>query len=1142
LIIKKINSSPPFLSLVTSLVRVHLAVFRTFFIIQNIFDTMKYTYFKGTLCVLLLLCLGAGAHAQVRGLVRTADTQEVLPGVLVAVKGKTLNAITNEAGNFDIDAKAGDRLIISYVGFRTEELTVGTQNSIEVFLESSAALDEVVVTALGIEKSKKALGYAVSEVEGAALTQARETNVLNSLSGRIAGVQVVANPSGIGSSARVSIRGERSLNINNNQPLFVVDGVPINNQYFGSSGGPSGRNQEVDYGNGAGFINPDDIESLTVLKGPSAAALYGSRANNGVIVIKTKTGARSRGIGVSVNSTTSFENALRLPDYQNKYGQGLNGEFEFRDGNGGGLRDGVDEAWGPEMTGQLLSQYDGPTANGFRGGDVGNLFSPIAPVNLSAQLDRRGAITPTAFNAYPDNIRNFFETGTTFTNNVALTGGNDAGAFRLSYTNLDQKGFVPNTDLRRNTVAFTGSYNLSKRLRANINLNYINNASNNRPNLSYGTENIMYLFNCWLPRNIDLEPMRDYWQAGREGLNQYNFNYNYHDNPYFNLFENTNGQDINRVFGNMSVNIKLAENLNLMLRSGTDFSDEFRDRRRAYSTQRYLLGSYREEKIRFQERNNDFLLSWNKPVNEKWDLSLSLGGNQMQQKRNSSDAWAPELAVPGVYSLNNSRVAVQTSTFRSERRINSLYATGQIGFNRYLYLDLSARNDWSSTLPTDSRSYLYYSANASAVISDMLNLSASSPLSFAKVRLGFAQVGNDTDPYQLQAVYSAQTAALGNPTFAEAAQIPNSGLKPEISTSLEAGIDVRFLRNRIGLDLTVYNTDSRNQILPVPLSTATGYSARLINAGLINNRGIEAMLHLVPVRTRNFSWEVDYNAARNVSEVKELFTDPISGQEITNYVIASRYVTVEARVGDQMGDMYGIGYERVSSDPNSKYYDPTGQYVGQIVYNNAGKPIATANRIKLGNYNPDWLMGINNNMTYKGINFGFLFDFRLGGEMYSHTQTVGREGGIISETLEGRANGYDLSLEGNGVVGEGAVPQYDGTRLVGFQANNVKLPAREWHTTITLGRRLVEGMVYDASFTKLREVRLGYTLPKKWLSGARIQNLNVTLVGRNLLLWTKVPHVDPETSSTSGGTVIPGVESVALPSTRSFGINLGLNF
>jgi TonB-linked SusC/RagA family outer membrane protein len=1105
---------------------------------------MKHKYMIGNFIALLFLCLSTSLLAQVSGTVKAADDGEALTGVTIKLKGANRIVLSDLNGNFTINANVGDVLVASYVGFQTQEVAISATNAkIEVLLENGTALDEVVVTALGIEKSKKALGYAVSEVNGDDLTQARETNVLNALSGRIAGVQVVGNPSGIGSSARVSIRGERSLNINSNQPLFVVDGVPISNQQFGSSGGPSGRNMDVDYGNGAGFINPDDIESMTVLKGPSAAALYGSRANNGVIVIKTKTGMRSKGIGVSVNSTTSFEEVLRLPDYQNVYGQGLNGEFEFKDGNGGGLRDGVDEAWGPAMNGQLIKQYDGPTTNGVRGGDVGNVFATIAPVNLANQLAARGEITATPFVAQPNNIRDFFETGHTLTNNVSFNGGNEFGAFRLSYTNLNQKGYVPNTDLLRNTVAFTGSYNLSSRLTANINLNYINNTSNNRPNLSYGTENIMYLFNCWLPRNVDLTAMRDYWQAGREGLNQYNFNYNYHDNPYFNLFENTNGQEINRVFGNVSLNFKLAENLNLMVRSGTDFSDEFRDRRRAYSTQRYQLGSYREEKIRFQERNNDFLLSWGKAVSSKLDLNLSLGGNQMQQLRNSSDAWASELAVPGVYSLNNNRVPIQSTAFRSERRINSLYATGQVGFNRYLYVDLSARNDWSSTLPADSRSYLYYSANASFVVSELLKLKPTSALSFAKVRLGYAQVGNDTDPYQLLAVYNAQQAALGSATYSEAAQIPNSELKPEISSSVEAGIDVRFLNNRVGLDLSVYNTDSRNQILPVTLSSTTGYSARLINAGLINNRGIEAMLHLVPVRTRNFTWDLDFNASRNVSTVKELYKDPISGQEIKNYVMASRYVTVEARVNEQMGDMYGFGYARVSSTPGDKYYDPTGQFVGQVVYNSAGKPIETPTRIKLGNYNPDWLMGLNNNFKYKNFNAGFLFDFRLGGEVYSHTQTVGREGGIISETLEGRADGYDLTLPGNGVIGQGVVPQVNADgQITGYVPNDKKLSAREWHTTITLGRRLIEDMVYDASFVKLREVRLGYTLPKQWTSRARIQNVNVSLVGRNLFLWTNVPHIDPETSSTSGGTIIPGVESVALPSTRSYGINIGLNF
>lgn len=1098
-----------------------------------------------TIAAILLAVLSANAQKQVNGIVKDARSGEPLIGVNVVVKGTNEGTVTSVDGTYQLEVAPTDTIIFTYVGYENEMLPSASPSLVNVLLlPNQINLKEITVTALGIEREKKSLGYAVQEVEGDQLTKARETNVLNSLAGRVAGVQIVGNPSGIGSSSRVTIRGERSLNINNNQPLFVVDGVPISNQFFGSSGGPKGSNQDVDYGNGAGFINPDDIESMTILKGPSAAALYGSRANNGVIVIKTKSGKGTKGIGVSVNSTVSFESPLRLPDYQNVYGQGLNGEFEFKDGNGGGLRDGVDESWGPKMEGQLIKQFDGATSNGVRGGDVGNLFSAIAPVDLSRQLEARGDITPTPFVARPDNIRDFFETGVTYTNNVAVSGSNSNGNFRLSFTNLDQKGFVPNTDLKRNTVAFSSAYNLTDWLTASVNANYVNNKSNNRPNLSYGTENIMYLFNCWLPRNIDVSSMSDYWQEGREGLNQFNFNYNYHDNPYFNLFENTNGQNINRVFGNLALNFKITKELSLLLRSGTDFSNEFRDRRRAYSTQRYQLGSYREEKINFEERNTDFLLTYARPLSADFDWSVSVGGNQMIQRRNNSDVSAPELAVPEVYSLNNSSVALQSSTFRSERRINSLYATTQVGFQNAIYLDLSARNDWSSTLPSDNRSYLYYAANLSAVLTDLFDFNNNSSLSFAKVRLGLAQVGNDTDPYQLLAVYNAQQAVLGRPAYSESSQIPNAELKPEISNSFETGVDLRFFKNRIGLDLTYYLTNSKNQILGVPLSNTTGYSTRLINAGLIQNQGVEVVLHINPIRSASgFRWDLDLNWSTNRGKVKELYTDPVSGQSITNYVMASRYVTVEARVDENMGDMYGIGYTRVSDNPADKYYDPTGQYVGQIVYNNDGKPVPTATQIKLGNYNPDWLAGISNQFSYKGINLGFLFDMRMGGKIYSHTQTVGREGGIIAETLEGRADGYDLSKPGNGVIGEGVVPVLDGEgNVTGFTENSKQLSAREWHTTITLGRRLIESMVYDATFVKLREVRLGYTIPNKWLGSSGVKDITISLVGRNLALWTDVPHVDPETSSTAGGQIIPGVESVALPSTRSWGVNLGLNF
>ncbi len=1112
---------------------------------RNLLKEMPYlgNLFSRSLFLLIFLFAGIASHAQtVTGNIKSGEDESTLPGVNILEKGSSNGTISDANGSFSIDVtNPNATLIFSFVGYNTKEIALEGKTTIELQMESDAKqLSEVVVTALGIEKEKRDLGYSVQGVKGESLTQARETNFVNSLAGKLAGVQIVGNPSGVGSSSRVTIRGERSLDINNNQPLFVVDGVPISNGFVGSSGR---SNQDVDYGNGAGSINPDDIESVTVLKGPSATALYGARGQNGVIIIKSKSGKGKKGIGVSVNTTVTAETPLRLPDYQNVYGQGLNGEFGFVDGNGSGNRDGVDENWGPKMEGQLLTQYDGSTSNGYRGGDVGNLNTRIGPVDLASQLAKRGTITATPFNVYPDNTRDFFETGITWSQNVALSGSNEVGDFRASYTRLDQTGIVPNTDLKRNTFSVGAGYKLTDKLSVRVNGNYIASESDNRPNLSYGTENIMYLFNCWFPRSANIATLRNYWQADREGLNQFNFNYNYHDNPYFNVYENTNGLSGDRLYGNMSATYQFTDWLSLMVRSGTDYNTELRDRRRAWSTQRFPLGSYREEKVTFQETNLDFLLNVSKELSTDINFSAYVGGNLMKQVSTYSDVFAPELTVPGIYSINNSRVAIQASAFNYERRINSLYASVQASFRNYLFLELTARNDWSSTLPSANWSYFYPSASVSAVLTDIFQVTGG-PLSFAKIRVGLAGVGSDTQVYRLANTFSSQTAAQGIPAYTESSTINNAQLLPEQSRSIEVGADLRFLNDRIGLDVSYYLTRTENQTIPVPLSITTGYNSRIINAGLVENKGVEVMLNIVPIKLNNsLKWDINVNFSRNRSEVKSLYTDPVSGQKINNYVMASRYVTVEARVGERMGDMYGIGYQRVSGNPGEAYHDPTGQFVGRIVYNSQGKPIPTSTTIKLGNYNPDWMAGIYNTLSFKGISFGFLFDMRQGGELYSHTQTVGREGGIISETLEGRANGYDLSLPGNGVIGDGVVAVTNGNgEVTGFVENTSKLSSREWHSSITLGRRLIEGMVYDASFVKLREMKLGYTLPNKLLNGIPIRDVSLSLVGRNLALWTDVPHVDPETASTSGGTIIPGVESVAIPSTRSYGFNLNFKF
>lgn len=1090
----------------------------------------------------------AMAQVQVSGRVLSGEDQSPIPGVNILVKGSTNGTITDVNGDYSITvSNRTDILVFSFVGFVSQEIAINGNTTVNVTLNSDAKqLSEVVVTALGIQKEKKALGYAVQSVTSENLTTARETNVVNQLAGKIAGVTVVGSPSGIGGSSRVSIRGERSVDLNKNQPLYVIDGVPISN---GITGGSGRNNLEVDFGNGASFVNSDDIESMTVLKGAAAAALYGSRAANGVIVIKTKSGKGSKGLGVEINSNTTFESVLRLPDYQNVYGQGNGngGDFAFVNGGGAGLTDGVDESWGPAFNGQLYPQYNSPrTLNGqaipFRGGD---LNAPAGSV-----------ITPTPWVNDANGIENFFQTGRTLTNNVALVGANELGDFRLSYTSLDQTGTVPNTDLRRNTVSFGGGYNLSPKFAARAFVSYIKSESDNRPSISYGTENIMYLFNCWLPRSVNVADLQNYWMPGLQDLRQFNFNYNYHDNPYFTVFENTNGQNVDRVIGNISLKYDFTSWLSLQLRTATDFASERRQYRRAFSTQRFPFGQYREAKVVTEERNSDFLLTFNKEiVPSTLTLTASVGGNQLDQKSEYLEINAPQLNIPGIYNLTNFRAPLQSSQTDVRKSINSLYTSVQVGYKNILFLDLSARNDWSSalTLPqalkdagigTEDNSYFYSSAAISAVISDMFQ--GPEFLSFAKLRGSIAQVGNDTDAFTFTQAYNPGDPFGNSQVYGETDRLANFSLKPEISTSYEAGVDLKFFKNRIGLDVTYYHTITKNQILNIPLSITSGYNSRAINAGEIKNYGVEIMLNTIPVKLGNgFQWNLDVNFSSNRSEVVSL------SDGLTNFVMASRRVSIEARVGERMGDMYGIGFARVqNADPAKPYYSANGQFVGEMVFDSQGRPIRTTDRIKLGNYNPDWMAGISNTFTFKGIKVSALFDIRQGGEVYSETQTVGREGGIITETLEGRESGYypqasvttDPQLlnapAGTYVIGDGVVSNGDGT----FSVNERRVLPRQWHTAWTGGRNIAEGATFDASFVKLREVQVGYTFPDKFFTKTPFRSVSIAFVGRNLALWTDVPHIDPEVMSYTGGTALPGIEYMSIPSSRSYGVNIGLKF
>lgn len=1036
----------------------------------------------------------------VSGKVIDAENGENLVGVNVLLKGSAAGTITDINGDYNIavpDANAV--LLFSYIGYVPQEITVGSATTINVQMAGdSRQLSEVVVTAFGLEREKKRLGYSVQEVEGSRINEAREGNMVMSLAGKVAGVNIIGN-STVGGSSRIIIRGESSLDINKNQPLFIVDGVPISNDIINTKG--------ADYGNAAGEMNPDDIKSISILKGPSASALYGSRAANGVVLITTKSGKNTRGIGISVNSGISFQTPLILPKFQNKFGQGDNGKFEGsnfgydgiypNDPTGG---DSFDESWGPRLdAGDDRAQFDSPTQNGYRGGDVHVL--------------NRGEIIPTPWVSQPDNVRDFFETGSLLNNNVALTGGGDRGDFRLSYTNMDQKGIVPNNDLQRNTIALNTNFKLTSKLSVNSSVNYIKTESTNRPVQGYGTETPMYFF-TWMGRQVNINSLKDYWQPGLKGIQQYNFNYNYHNNPYFLQYENTNGQLKDRILGNISLTYAFNPNLTLMVRSGMDLYSDLRPSRAAFSTQGAATGSYSEAKIYFEERNTDFLLSYTKELNTDWSITASFGGNQMIQQQKFNETTAPQLLIPGIYNFGNKAAELQISQYDQRKRINSFYAIGQVAYKNMLFLDVTTRNDWSSTLPADSRSYAYPSVTFSGIISDMVNLPGA--ISLAKLRLGWAQVGNDTDPYALKNTFSYEQPWGSFAGVSAPGSLKNANLKPETVSSYEIGTDLRFFKNRLKLDVTYYDIRSRDQILPVPIAETSGFTERVINAGEIKNQGIEVVLGATPVdMPSGFQWNINVNFSRNRSEVLEL----AEGIEAYNQSKPGEDAFIQARVGERMGAIYGPGFQRAPD--------------GQIIIGSDGNPVKTVDLIYLGNCNPDWMAGVYNSFFFKGITIGALFDIRQGGIFISRFLNKGIGAGQLIESAalrEDRSVGteYDES----DYFHEGVNLNEDGT----YTPNRYGTAIRDYHKRYYDHNS--EAQSLDASYVKFRELKIGYSLPAKLLSRTPFRSLNFSIVGRNLALWTENQHFDPETPATGSDGLLPGFENMSIPSMKSWGFNL----
>ncbi len=989
------------------------------------------------------------------------NTNQPVVGATVRIANTTNGTITDVNGNFSLDALPTDTLEISYVGFETKSIVIGNQTFFEISLEEDIeSLNEVVVTALGIKRDKKALGYSVQQLEGEALSENRNTNLMNSLAGKAAGVQVTGANNGLGSSSRIVIRGENSLNINSNSPLIVVDGSPINNNIYGTGGGSAEQtNMPTDFGNGAADINPDDIASISILKGAAASALYGSRAANGVILITTKSGEGSGGLRVNVSSSLMFSDPLVLPDLQGQYGGGWQQTYFDNFGTN----------FGPNFAGQSIVQDN-----------IGNFLD--------------GAPTP-FINRY--DLNDFFETGTAFNNTVSISSSNEKGSLKVSYGNSLNQGMVPNTDLDRHTFNINSRFNLTNQWNIDVTATVINSGSDNLTVAGYGSQGIMYNL-LWNYTNIDLDWMRDYWIIPDRQQRQL---FTWGDNPFFIANENINAFEKRRVFGKIASTYEFSEALSLMLRIGTDQSDDLRTARRPISSHRYQNGMYREQSISFREINADFLLKYNKRFNEITTV-FSVGGNIFTQETKENFIEGRGLAIPGVYTLGNINVTPVLSRFDAKKQINSLYGLANLGYKDFIYLDFTLRNDWSSTLPENNNSYLYPSVSLSVVPTELVDIWK--PLDFLKVRLNYANVGKDTDPFQLRNTFAFATLpnSLTTPN-----ELLNSELKPERTDSYEFGLETYFLKRRISFDLSLYKTVSRDQIISSAISGASGFTSAVINAGEIENKGIEIILGGSIIQTNNFQWNLGMNFTRNRNKVVKLADD------LESFVIAQgpNGISVEARPGGRIGDIYG----------NTFLKSPD----GQIIYEN-GLPVA-GERASVGNYNPDWTMGINTNLSYKNFSVSAVLDIRQGGTIYSYTNVIGWESGILETSLPGR----------DGIIGEGVIDNGDGT----FRPNDVEVGAETYYYGIR-PRDNAEANTYDASFIKLRSLNISYRLPASILGNKVFKTARISLIANNLALWTDVPNIDPEAQAISGGTLIPGLEVTQLPSARTMGFKIDLGF
>jgi TonB-linked SusC/RagA family outer membrane protein len=1062
--------------------------------------------------ILLALCFSAQSFSQstISGIV-TDINNNALPYVNIVLIGTQNGTTTNENGQYTIETSVDLGAIeFSILGFETQTASFNGNQTINITLiESSEELDEVVLTALGVKRTTKELGYVVQSLDSKGVTEVKSVNFLDNLAGKLAGVTINQGATGVGSSSKITIRGEASFS--NNNPLFVVDGVPINNNsVFNFTNEAAAGFQEIDFGNGAMEVNPDDIAEVSVLKGPSAAALYGTRASNGVIVIETKSGSKSKGFGISYNTSFFVDRAFQLPDFQNQYGQGQAGVFEFVDGLGGGISDNITYSWGPRLdAGNLVSQFDSPVtlADGstVRGGDTA-LYNGLP-------------ITSTPFNSNPNNLKDFYQTGTTFINNIAISNGFDNGDYRLSFTDLRSESIIPGVNLDRQTVSARLGFRPTEKLRINSSISYVNSQSDNRPSNGYGSENVNYSLVAWGPRSLNIDSLRDYWQPGLEGLQQYSYNYTFFDNPFFILQENRNSFNRDRVFGNLSASYEITPHVTATIRSGMDYSSELRQLRRAFSSNRFRNGGYAEHNVFFRETNTDFLLNYNNVFNDL-KVDVSLGGNRLNQTASTSQSQTTSLAQPGIFRLSNAASPIEVFQFESNKRINSFYGIAKFGYKDFLFVDVTGRNDWSSALATpfsvDNTSFFYPSVSSSFILSNVVELPQ--VVSFAKLRASWAQVGNDTNPYQTTGAFVAQTPFNGQPTFSNQNTIANPNLRPERTSSFEVGADLRFFGDQLTFDISYYNALTEDQIISLPIGISSGFTQQVVNGGQVRSKGLEIIAGISPIISDNFRWSSTLNFSTNRATVEDLPQDEGRLTLAYSRIYDSQNQTVFFQVeeGGRIGDLYGTGYLKNEN--------------GDFILTEEGRYIPDNNLQKLGNYNPDFMLGFNNQFAYKNWNLGFLLDWRQGGIIVSRTRALGNVGGQLAETA---------FRPEEGIVPEGVVNTGTEEAPV-FTPNTVAVSAESYYRQF-FDRNHEENNTYDASFLKLRQFSVGYTFDNLNLFN-QDASLSLSLIGRNLFAITENPHFDPEQLAVQGQGFVSGVEDMSYATTRSFGFKAGFNF